>query len=109
MKKNVIISTIITIVINAICFITNLICAYVNGAIPLGIKIPGGEMTSYSGFGVYLEKIYSLTTVESGEKVSTTIGFSFLSLLLTLVLIFVVVLIIVSIIRKKKNEGIIKK
>ena len=103
MKKNVIISSVITIVINAICFITNLICANVYGSIPLGIKISGGEMTRYSGFGVYLEKIYPLTTVESGEKVSTTIGFSLFSLLLTLVLVFVVALIIVSIIRRKKN------
>ena len=104
MKKNVIISTIITIVINVICFIINLICAYANGSIPLGIKVSGGEMTSYSGFGVYLRKIYPLTTIESGETVSTTIGFNFLSLLLTLVLIFVVALIIVSIIRKKKAK-----
>jgi len=61
-----------------ICFIINLICAYANGSIPLGIEFSGGEMTSYSGFGVYLKKTYPLTTKESGKTGSTTIGFYFL-------------------------------
>lgn len=102
MKKKVVFSFIISLIINSICLLINLFCAVVFKFLPLSIKMSGGEWIGYYGFGISLEKIFGITINESGF-VSNKIGFDLLSYLIPFIIIFIIVLIIKIIISKTKK------
>ena len=105
MKKNLKYSLIISLIINVIGLITNLICAYAFHILPLSITIPGGEVITYVGFGVVLDKIFVLGLPNSNVGGSSyNISFDIINLLITFVLVFIITLIIVTIINKIKNK-----
>lgn len=103
-KKSVKIALIITIVINVICLVTNLICAYTINSIPLGLEISGGDCIEYIGFGIYLLKIFSMTSSEQIAMNDIRISFHFISLLIALVLVFIISFVIIVIINKIRNN-----
>ncbi len=103
MKKNLITSIIISIVINVICTLTNFICAHFFDFLPLGLKTDGGEYISYSGFGILLEKFYSLSLPEDA-KYSSKVSFNILSFIIYFIIIFIIVFLIIYLIKKFKNK-----
>lgn len=103
-KKSMKLALIITIIINAICLVTNLICAYTINSIPLGLEISGGDCIEYIGFGIYLLKIFPMTSNEQIVINDIRISFHFISLLITLVLVFIISFIIIVIINKIREN-----
>ena len=104
-KKSLKLSTLITIIINMICLLVNLICAYTINILPFGLKFYGGECIEYIGFGVSLLKIFPMTT--ANEEIinnSQEIRFDITSLLITMLLCFIIFMIIILIINKIKNK-----
>lgn len=102
--RNVLKKSIIgSVIINALCFVINLISTMVFCALPLGIPIGGGEISGGIGFGLYYAKIYPL--VEKGEDAGpfTTCIFEPISLLITLV-VFFVLLFVIGVVRQKKAK-----
>ena len=103
MKKKVLISAIVSFVINAVLFLINLICAYSSHTLPLAKRLVGGECIEHIGFGVRLLEIFSFSREGSGGT-SYKISFDFISILIPLVVIFVLALVIGIIVDKAKNK-----
>ena len=103
MKKNVLLSLIISLIINIVCLIINLISALYFSIVPLSITLSGGEVTSYIGFGIMLDKFSFLsdyTNVADGSKIS----FHLSSFIIPFVICFGIVLIIKLYIDKKHKR-----
>lgn len=103
MKRNIIISVLISIVVNMLAFIINFACGYFNGFLPLSTNLGGGDAVISVGFGIKLTKFYPeiLNGVENATA-NDKIDFDPISLIITFVLLFIIVFIIKSIITKKK-------
>jgi hypothetical protein len=109
MKKNIIVSLIVSIGINIICFVTNLICSYSFHFLPLGLKYPGGDCIEYIGFGVDFLKIFALSMDSETGGVSYSIEFNFISLLIPLIVIFIITLIVMILISKSNKKRSVKR
>jgi hypothetical protein len=105
MKKKLILSSIITIIINAVLCIVNLIFALTTNTLPLAYSMSGGDAIIKTGFGIELTKIYSIVPANQ-SGVSANVSFDIVSLLIGIVAIFIIVFVIVLIIcalNKKKK------
>lgn len=103
MKKNLIISTIVSLGINLILFLVNLICAYTIHTLPLSQKLSGGEYMGEIGFGVLLEKIFYLSLEPESGGTTEYIRFDLMSLLVPIIIVFIITLIILTTINKRKS------
>lgn len=101
MKKSLIISSIITLILFAIDTIS--ILAF--GMLPLAINFGGGECNEYIGIGWHLLRLYPLTASSETPKTTTEIGF----LPHTLIAVFVVIWIITFVIVKIASTRKVKK
>ena len=80
MKKKIISSALISIVINVIIFLINLICANMFHFLPFSYSLAGGECIEHIGFGIDLIEIFAFTT--SGSASNTyQISFNILSII----------------------------
>lgn len=109
LKKSVKPALIATIIINAICLITNLICAYTINTIPFGRSMHGGECIVHTGFGISLLETFPMTYNGETSNGYTQVNFDLRSLLCSLVIIFITSLIIVIIINKIKSKKVYNK
>ena len=106
MKKNIIISLIASVSINAVCLVINLICALNAHFLPLGLYYPGGDCVEYIGFGINLLQIFAFSPEGKGGSFYE-VSFNLPSLIVPLILIFILVLaicILINKIRKKKTS-----
>ena len=101
MKKNFIISLVITVIINFICTIINFICAKFYDFLPLSYYLSGGEYSGYLGFGVLLEHIYPMEYIkDSTYSHISHLSFSFTNFIICFLLLFIIVFVVVYFIRK---------
>ena len=103
MKKNVLLSLIISLIINIVCLIINLISALYFSIVPLSITLSGGEVTSYIGFGIMLDKFYGLSDSANISN-SFNISFHLSSFIIPFVIFFGITLIIKLYIDKKHKR-----
>lgn len=103
-KKNIITSGIISIIINTICLIINLVCSLTINTIPLGISFAGGDCIEHIGFGIYMIETFVFGLKEEFVGTSTSIEFNLISLLVPLILIFIITFVIMIIISKRNNN-----
>ncbi len=102
MKKNIISSTLISIGINILLFLINLVCANMFHFMPLSKAITGGDCIEHIGFGMYMLETFPMTT--SGEVSSTySTSFHLISLLIPIIVLAVILIIIRVIIDKFKK------
>ncbi len=87
---------IISLIITAGMFLTNLLCGIFLDFLPFGITLFGGEMFQMVGCGVNIVHFVPLATIDDPTKGSTSINVDPISLILT----FVVVFLIASLIRR---------
>ena len=100
MKKNIFISLILSTVINGVCFLINFICANLFHFLPLAISVGDGEWIGTIGFGVLLEKLYSLSS--GGESsVSYYVSYDFFSIFVSFILIFIIIFLLKKFFIKK--------
>lgn len=100
MKKNLRLTLIISIIINTILSLINLVGAHFLENLPLSISMSGGEWTGQFGFGIILEKLYPMSlSEEAGTK--TIISFDFISFVISFIIIFIIVNIVINLIKKK--------
>ena len=90
MKKKIIKSAIIALIITFIVTGINLIYFKINGKLLLGITVPGGDCIAYYGFGLYILEIFTESINGSGG-VSTKVSFDFISMLGLFILLFCVI------------------
>ena len=103
MKKSIVISAIISLVITGIGCLTNYLYAINKDTLLIKRTSFGGEYTGEFGFGISLEKIYPLTD-DPNAKVITHLSFDIINFLLYLILIFIIVFIIIKVIKKIKGK-----
>ena len=100
MKKNVVFSAILSLILTSIGLLTNLICSLAFKFAPLTFPISGGDSKIHTGFGIDFIEIFSLSP--NGGN-STTFNFNLISLIVSFAIIFVIVLIIKTIVSKKNK------
>lgn len=104
MKKNIISSLKVSLIINILCIVINLISIATFEFLPIGIGFGGGDCVVRSGFGLVTTKTYPEMPVYEPIESSTSLEFSFLSLLISFIIVFSIVLIFKKISSKKKQE-----
>ena len=108
MKKKLLKSSLISLGINGILFVINLISAFLTEKLLLGINFYGGEYSSSSGFGVVVEKIHSFGIIGEGGGTTTHISLNIIGFIIPFILVFVIVFIIALIIglftKKEKKK-----
>ena len=102
MKKKIIISTLISLGVNVVLCLINLICANMFHFMPLAKSLTGGDCIEHIGFGIEILETFPLTT--SGEMSSTyNISFHLTSLIIPIIVLFIVILLIEVLIDKFKK------
>ena len=102
MLKKITISGLISIGINILLCIINLICANMFHFLPLSKSITGGDCVEHIGFGINMLETFPMTT--SGELSSTySISFNFVSLIIPIIVLFILILLIEVFIEKFKK------
>ena len=104
MKKKLLKTGIISLVITIVLMIINLISANVFHTMPLSVTFPGGECTEYIGLGVIFLVIYPMTD-GTGPSIIYRVGFDFPSFIITFIILFVLIFLIGFIIGKIKKKG----
>ncbi len=104
MKKVIISSIIIALVLTIVCGLVNYICATFLGFAPLSVEISGGDCIEYIGFGVNFLKLFPLSVEGTSGDTVTKVNLDFISFIISFVIIFAVVFIISLIIYKSKNK-----
>lgn len=87
---------IISLIITAGMFVTNLLCGLLLDFLPFGVFLLGGEMYQMVGCGVNIVQFVPLSSIDDPVKSSTHINFEPFTLILT----FAVVFLIASLIRR---------
>lgn len=103
MKKNIKFSLIVSLLINIICFLINVIGALLFDIAPLTIKLSGGEIIEHIGFGVLFDEIFPLTVSEQASVI-TEVHFNLISLIVSFVIVAVIVFLIKTLICKMKGD-----
>ena len=98
MKKSLIISSMVTLILFAIDTISILAL----GILPFAINFGGGECNEYIGIGWYLLRLYPLTVAGETPKNTTEIGFYPPTLIAVFVAIWIVTFVIVKIAGMRK-------
>ena len=102
MKKNIIKSAIISLIITSIGCLANFLCAKLGDFLLIRVSSDGGEYTGEIGFGILLEKFYPLTDDPSVGTIRH-LSFSIVNFLLYLVIIFIIVFATTFVINKIKE------
>ena len=105
LKKSLKQAILISVVINAVCLITNLICANTINKIPFGLSLAGGDCIEHIGFGINLLEIFAMSSNGHGSNNHVEISFNLISLLGSLAIVFVIVLILALIVNKIRNNN----
>lgn len=103
MKKKILSSIIISLTINTILFIINLICAHAFNMLPLSKSIAGGECIEHIGFGVSLLEIFVMSVSPTSATTSYEISLDLVSFVIPLIVVFLVALLIKVIIGKYRK------
>ena len=103
MKRNIILSLIISSVINLVGMLINFISFNNSGHMPLAIKIPGGECLLELGFGLRAFHTYAM---RMGDSDSVSFSFAPITLIVQILLIALIVFIIITIIKKAKEKAV---
>ena len=102
MKRRVIVSSIISVIITAILCGINWLNVVITGNI-WGIEILGGEYVEWRGFGVVKGKTYPEFHVDNPIESTVNYGFDIFSLMGTLIISFIIISTI-SIVLEKRRE-----
>ena len=101
MKRNIILSLIISSVINLVGMLINFISFSNSGHMPLAIKIPGGECMLEIGFGLRAFHTYAMAM---GDSDSVSFKFAPISFIVQILVVALIVFIIILIIKKLKKS-----
>ncbi len=105
MKNKIVVSSVVSIIINVLCCLINYLSACWNHIMPLSVAITGGDCVNHIGFGVDMLEIFPM--IDNSQLSSATsnvyeISFHPLSFFVCLIAVFAIVFII-SLLFKKKN------
>lgn len=104
MKKILIKTSILTLIINLLLFGINFACAHLFHVLPLAVTIPGGDCIEHIGFGVELLEVFVMSSIYSSASNQITIALNIPSLIISLIITFITALIIYLIINKIKSK-----
>ena len=96
MKKNITNSILISVVVNVIGFVINLVGALLYGVLPLSKTIPGGDCIEHIGFGIKILELFPETSYENMALSITETSFHSLSILISLIVVFLISLLLLS-------------
>ena len=97
---------IISLAVNTIGFLINMISYFTSKTLLLSIPMSGGEWSGQAGFGLMLNHTYPMTSAANQEHGRIWIQFEPVTLFVTIVIVFVISYIILKIIsiKAKKNK-----
>ena len=99
--KRLILSAVISLVLNAAAFVVNLLSWQGNNRLPLALRMHGGEVTSELGFGLRGNHIYGMTPDQLTNHSLTFDPVSMaICLLIGILLVYLVLLLIGKLKRK---------
>ena len=104
MKKILIKSALISLGINLVGLIINLITFFAFGSVFLAIPLYGGEWCGYMGFGVMMNKTFPMTTSSEAVEGNKWLSVSPLSFIIPFIIFFVITLVIQLIKQKVHNR-----
>ena len=97
-------SLIYALIINIGLLLFNLISAIFFKTIPLSYNMVGGEWQGKRSFGIMIEKITRLTTLDDPNHAIIHISFDFISFIITFIIILIIVFFVILIKRKIKTR-----
>ena len=99
--KRLILSALVSLVLNLAAFVTNLCSWHRDHRLPLALRIHGGEITAELGFGLRGTHIYGMTP----DAITThSLRFDLISMILCLLIGIALVYLILLIIRKIRGK-----
>ncbi len=105
MKKIMISSLITAVVIEIAGLLINLFSFKSNGSLLLAKQYSGGECMEWRGCGLYLLKLYPMSSGDNPVQSTSHLSFDPVSCLVTLVAGFVLSFVVFTIIHKLKNKS----
>lgn len=102
MAKILLKSALISLGINVLGLIINLVSFFIFGVVPLAIPFSGGEWSGYAGFGIMMNRTYPMSTPDNIIKSRDWISIAPVSFIIPFVIIFVITLVILIIKQKSK-------
>lgn len=102
MKNIILKSIIISLGINIMFLIINLVSYFSANRLFLAIKLSGGEWMGYSGFGIMMNKTYPMSTVDKAVMGKTWLSIDPFSFLIPFIVIFALTFVILKIKQKRK-------
>lgn len=102
MKRRVILSSIISIIVTAILCGINWLNVAITGNI-FGIEFSGGEYIQWRGLGVVKEKVYPLYHIDNPIESAPSYAIDPISLIGTLIIVFLIIFMIMLVCKKKSK------
>lgn len=100
MKKIILKSILISLILNIVCLIVNLVTYLRFKKIFLALKFSGGEWGGTTGFGIMINKTYPMSTQDAVVTGKTWLSVDPISFLIPFVIIFVIAFVILKLKQK---------